>query len=86
MPLRLGSIDGGFWNTDAYPVCDLLSTVSEDAVVRDMRQGPFWTAILTRSCGLASTPHEQGFHPGHVGVADAGKLKNGRKDNSNLQE
>jgi len=41
---------------------DLLSVLNTDAKVRDMRQGPFQTAVLTRSCGLASTPHFEGPH------------------------
>lgn len=35
----------------------LLSNLNTEAVVRDVRQGPFQTAVLTRNCGLASTPH-----------------------------
>lgn len=34
---------------------DLLSTLDMDAEVRDIRQGLFHTAVLTRNCGLAST-------------------------------
>jgi len=41
---------------------DLLSILNTDARVRDIRQGPFQTAVLTRSCGLASTPHYEGSH------------------------
>jgi hypothetical protein len=41
---------------------DLISTLKPDGTVGDVRQGPFWTAVATRNCGLASTPHygEQG--------------------------
>ncbi len=41
---------------------DLISTLDSDGTVGDVRQGPFWTAVVTRNCGLASTPHhgEQG--------------------------
>jgi uncharacterized protein (DUF4213/DUF364 family) len=28
-----------------------------DAVILDAQIGPFWTAVLSRRCGLASTPH-----------------------------
>jgi uncharacterized protein (DUF4213/DUF364 family) len=33
----------------------LLSTLDFDAPVRDIRQGVFYTAVLTRNCGLAAT-------------------------------
>jgi uncharacterized protein (DUF4213/DUF364 family) len=53
---------------------DLLSTVDSGAGVRDVRMGPFWTAVLTRRCGLASTPHDPGHHHGKARVEDAGRL------------
>ena len=34
---------------------ELLSTLNTQATVRDIRQGLFHTAVLTRNCGLAST-------------------------------
>lgn len=34
---------------------DLISTLNVHASVRDIRQGVFHTAVLTRNCGLAST-------------------------------
>ena len=53
---------------------DLLSTLSYEAPVRDIRQGPFQTAVLTRDCGLASTPHDPGPHHDQVPVKEAGLL------------
>ncbi len=53
---------------------DILSTIDYGAPVRDVRQGPFQTAVLTRYCGLASTPHEEGFHHAMSLVKDAGSL------------
>ena len=53
---------------------DLLSTLSLEAPVRDMRLGPFQTAVLTRNCGLASTPHDPGPHHDHAPVKEAGLL------------
>jgi len=53
---------------------DLLSTLNYDASVRDMRQGPFQTAVLTRGCGLASTPHDPGPHYSRTPVTEAGLL------------
>lgn len=52
----------------------LLSTLDPEAAVTDVRQGPFWTAVHTRHCGLASTPHDPGHHHGVVRVRDAGNL------------
>jgi uncharacterized protein (DUF4213/DUF364 family) len=53
---------------------DLLSNLDTDAVVRDIRQGPFQTAVLTRNCGLASTPHDPGPHHSRFAVSEAGRL------------
>ena len=53
---------------------DLLSTLNFDAPVRDIRQGPFQTAVLTRGCGLSSTQYEQEHHGSRHPVADAGFL------------
>ena len=55
---------------------DLISTLNGEAPVRDVRQGPFQTAVLTRSCGLASTPHDHGPHHGRALVKEAGHLTN----------
>ena len=53
---------------------DILSTLDLDISVKDVRQGPFQTAVLTRSCGLAATPHEPGVHHNTAPVKDAGYL------------
>ncbi len=53
---------------------DLLSTLSYEALVKDVRQGPFQTAVLTRYCGLASTPHDSGPHHDQTPVKEAGLL------------
>ncbi len=55
---------------------DLLSTLDYQSAVKDIRLGPFWTAVLTRNCGLASTPHMPDHHSSHilVPVKDAGHL------------
>jgi uncharacterized protein (DUF4213/DUF364 family) len=52
----------------------LLSTLDYGASVRDVRQGPFQTAVLTRRCGLASTPHDPGPHHSRAPVKDARAL------------
>ena len=38
---------------------DLLFTLSYDAPVREIRLGPFQTAVITRNCGLAATLHDR---------------------------
>jgi hypothetical protein len=55
---------------------DLLITLDYGATVRDIRLGPFWTAMLTRNCGLASTPHGADHHRSDFPspVKDAGHL------------
>lgn len=53
---------------------DLLSTLKYESPIRDIRQGPFQTAVLTRNCGLASTPHDPGPHHERTPVKDAGLL------------
>ena len=53
---------------------DLLSTLDYEAQVVDIRQGPFQTAVLTRFCGLASTPHSPGPHHDQAPIKEAGLL------------
>ncbi|MFC1864738.1 Rossmann-like domain-containing protein [Chloroflexota bacterium] len=53
---------------------ELISKMAFEVAVRDIRQGPFQTAVLTRNCGLASTPHDPGPHHDKSPVADAGRL------------
>jgi len=53
---------------------DLLSILDYGSAVRDVRQGPFQTAAVTRNCGLASTPHDSGPHHTRSPVKEAGSL------------
>ncbi|HEY91585.1 MAG TPA: DUF364 domain-containing protein [Dehalococcoidia bacterium] len=53
---------------------DLLSILDYNSAVQDVRQGPFQTAAVTRSCGLASTPHDPGPHHTRSPVKEAGSL------------
>jgi len=53
---------------------DLLSALDLDAVVRDIRLGPYWTAVLTRNCGLAFMISSPFDHHGKAPVRDAGHL------------
>jgi uncharacterized protein (DUF4213/DUF364 family) len=55
-------------------ISEILSTLNFEAPVRDIRQGPFQTAVITRNCGLASTPHDPGPHHQRIPVKDAGQL------------
>jgi uncharacterized protein (DUF4213/DUF364 family) len=52
----------------------LLLNLNTEAGVRDIRQGPFQTAVLTRNCGLASTPHYGGSHHVTAPVSEPGLL------------
>jgi uncharacterized protein (DUF4213/DUF364 family) len=53
---------------------DIISTLDCRAPVRDIRLGPFQTAVVTRNCGLASTPHDPGPHHKRTPVKNAGRL------------
>ena len=53
---------------------DLLSTLNFEAEVQEIRQGPFQTAVMTRYCGLATTPHDPGPHLEVAPVKGAGTL------------
>jgi uncharacterized protein (DUF4213/DUF364 family) len=53
---------------------DLLSTLSYKAEVRDIRQGPFQTAVLTNNCGLASTLNDHSHRHEEPPVEEAGSL------------
>lgn len=53
---------------------DLISIVAVDAEIKDVRQGPFQTAVLSRNCGLASTPSNHSYQHGTAMVTDAGLL------------
>jgi len=57
---------------------DLLGTLDFNAEVKDIRQGPFQTTVLTRYCGLAATPHDPGSHQERVAVESAGSLMDKR--------
>lgn len=54
---------------------DLILTLENVGKTKDIRQGPFQTAVLTRNCGLASTPHASRDHdPAHIVVLDVDNL------------
>ena len=53
---------------------DLLNTLGQGEVVRDVRQGPLQTAVLTHNCGLASTPYGFSYRHGESLVKEAGRL------------
>jgi len=53
---------------------DLIATLRQDDAVKDVRQGPFQTAVLTHNCGLAATPHDYTNHQYVVPVKAAGTL------------
>jgi len=51
---------------------DLISTLNKDSPVKEIHACVFWTAVVSRHCGLASTFHEE--HPYHRLVKDVGNL------------
>jgi len=53
---------------------DLLNTLRQGEIVRDICQGPFQTAVLTYNCGLASTLYDYNYHHGDAPVKEAGRL------------
>lgn len=50
----------------------LISSLGKDSVVHEVHACVFWTAVVSRNCGLASTFHEE--HPYHRAVRDVGNL------------
>lgn len=52
---------------------DLISSLSGDSVVREVHACVFWTAVVSRNCGLASTFREE--HPYHGTVRGTGELR-----------
>ena len=55
---------------------NILSSLDYKASVRDIHQGAFQTAVFTRGCGLASTPHDPGPHHSQTPVKEPGLLLN----------
>ena len=53
---------------------DLLITLRQGDIVRDIRQGPFQTAVLTGNCGLAATLYSYSEHQINFAVKEAGEL------------
>jgi len=55
-------------------LADVIATLKKDAPVREVRVSPFWTAVLSRGCGLASTLGPSDHAHGAVFVGEAGSL------------
>jgi len=53
---------------------DLIATLRQNRIVKDIRQGPFQTAVLTDNCGLAATLHDYTHHQDVAPVKEAGTL------------
>jgi hypothetical protein len=53
---------------------DVIATLREDAPVREVRVGLFWTAVVSRGCGLASTLGPADHEHGTIFVREAGSL------------
>jgi uncharacterized protein (DUF4213/DUF364 family) len=52
----------------------VIASIREDAPVREVRVSPFWTAVVSRGCGLASTVGPRDHKHGTVFVREAGGL------------
>lgn len=52
----------------------LISSLSADSVVREVYSCVFWTAVVSKHCGLASTFRDE--HPHHRMVRGIGNLRN----------
>ena len=52
---------------------EILSTLSDDIPIRSILVGAHWTAVCSRTCGLAATFKNDGLH-GADSVRDAGHL------------
>jgi len=52
---------------------DLISSITEDSMVREVHACVLWTAVVSRHCGLASTFRDE--HPHHGRVRRAGNLR-----------
>jgi len=53
---------------------DLIGSIEGDALAREVRVGPFLTAVWSRECGLASTLGRGKHNHGAAFVRDAGRL------------
>ncbi|MGA7677019.1 MAG: DUF364 domain-containing protein [Dehalococcoidia bacterium] len=53
---------------------DLISSLSGDSLVREVYTCVFWTAVVSKHCGLSSTFRDE--HPHHGMVRGAGDLRN----------
>ena len=52
---------------------DLIATLEYDCVIREVHSCAFWTAVVSKNCGLSST--FRGDHPHHGTVREAGGLR-----------
>ncbi len=53
---------------------DVIATLKEDSPVQEVRVSPFWTAVVSRGCGLASTVGPKEHKHGATFVEEAGRL------------
>lgn len=51
----------------------VIESITEDSVVQEVYVCVFWTAVISKNCGLASTLHEG--HPAHKIVREPGTLR-----------
>ena len=56
---------------------DIISTIKEDAPVKEVRTAAFWTAVVSRNCGLASIVRMEYICPGSLRAQSDGTLPPG---------
>jgi uncharacterized protein (DUF4213/DUF364 family) len=52
---------------------DLIATLDDGSVIREVHSCAFWTAVVSKNCGLSST--FRGDHPNHGTVREVGNLR-----------
>jgi len=53
---------------------ELIASLKKDIPAREVRIGPFWTAVWSKACGLASTVMPEEHEHGAIFVGDVGNL------------
>lgn len=61
-------------NGEMKALLDIIDSLGGDVPVREVRVGAFWTAVVSRGCGLASTLVPEGDHRMIPPIEEAGRL------------
>ena len=52
-----------------------VASIEEDTLIEEVSFGPFWTAVLSKNCGLSSTTVDCGKNQSYKPVMEAESLK-----------